>query len=160
MTGYLKILLIILLLLYIISPFDFLPDFIPITGWLDDAFLLGVFVYYLRRGRLPGFFSWRGKFSKADQDDNRRSDRAGGFEKEKADSGSESKAQTDLKDPYEILGVKPGASPEEIQAAYRRAAQAYHPDKVSHLGREFQELAQKKFIEIQEAYEKLLGKSG
>ncbi|MEA1901463.1 MAG: DUF1232 domain-containing protein, partial [Thermodesulfobacteriota bacterium] len=55
MTGYLKILLIILLLLYIISPFDFLPDFIPITGWLDDAFLFGVFVYYLRRGRLPGF---------------------------------------------------------------------------------------------------------
>lgn len=160
MTGYLKILLIILLLLYIISPFDFLPDFIPIAGWLDDTFLLGVFVYYLRRGRLPGFFSWRGKFSKADQDDNRWSDRTGGFEKEKADSGSESKAQTDLKDPYEILGVKPGASPEEIQAAYRRAAQAYHPDKVSHLGQEFQELAQKKFIEIQEAYEKLLGKSG
>ena len=158
MTGYLKILLIIFLLLYIISPFDFLPDFIPIAGWLDDAFLLGVFVYYLRRGRLPGFFSWLGKFEKADQDDNRWSDRAGGFEKEKADSGS--KAQTDLKDPYEILGVKPGASPEEIQAAYRRAAQAYHPDKVSHLGQEFQELAQKKFIEIQEAYEKLLGKSG
>ena len=159
MTGYLKILLIILLLLYIISPFDFLPDFIPIAGWLDDAFLLGVFIYYLRRGRLPGFFPWLGKFSKADQDDNRWSDRADGFEKEKADSGSESKAKTDLKDPYEILGIKPGASPEEIHAAYRRAAQAYHPDKVSHLGQEFQELAQKKFIEIQEAYEKLLAKS-
>ncbi len=111
MTGYLKILLFILLLLYIISPFDFLPDFIPITGWLDDAFLLGVFVYYLRRGRLPDFFSWREKFSRADQDDNRWSDRTGGFEKEKADSESESKAQTDLKDPYEILGVKPIAQP-------------------------------------------------
>jgi hypothetical protein len=159
MTGYIKILLIILLLLYIISPFDFLSDFIPITGWLDDAFLLGIFVYYLRRGRLPGFFSWRGKFSKADQDENRGFDQAGRFEKEKADSESESKAQTDLKDPYEILGVKPEASHEEIQAAYRRAAQAYHPDKVSHLGQEFQKLAQKKFIEIQEAYEKLLGKS-
>ncbi|RJP38286.1 MAG: J domain-containing protein [Desulfobacteraceae bacterium] len=58
-------------------------------------------------------------------------------------------------DPYAVLGVEPGASAEEIHAAYREAAQKFHPDKVSHLGEEFQALAQQKFVEIQEAYEVL-----
>ena len=31
-------------------------------------------------------------------------------------------------DYYRLLGVKAGASPEEIQAAYRRLAKAFHPD--------------------------------
>ena len=31
-------------------------------------------------------------------------------------------------DYYRVLGVKPNASPQEIHAAYRRLARAYHPD--------------------------------
>lgn len=32
------------------------------------------------------------------------------------------------KDPHEILGVRPGATPDEIDAAYRQKAKAAHPD--------------------------------
>lgn len=59
------------------------------------------------------------------------------------------------RDPYAVLGVKPGASREEIQTAYKKALQQYHPDKVSHLGKDLQDLANRKTQEIQRAYEKL-----
>ncbi|MCD6153550.1 MAG: DnaJ domain-containing protein [Syntrophobacterales bacterium] len=150
-----KVLLTVFVLLYTVIPYDFIPDFIPVGGWLDDAFLMGVLIYYFRKGTLPDFFFRRGRSSRANQYHKMGSERADGFGK----GETESKSTSDFDDPYEILGLKPGASREEIRAAYHRAAQAYHPDKVSHLGVEFQELAGKKFIKIQEAYEKLMGKS-
>ncbi|MBF0229635.1 MAG: DnaJ domain-containing protein [Desulfamplus sp.] len=60
------------------------------------------------------------------------------------------------KSPYQILGISPKASKEEIHAAYRNAVKQYHPDRVAHLGKELQDFANKKFIEIQEAYNILM----
>lgn len=147
----LTILIIIIALLYIISPYDLLPDFFPITGWFDDAFLLGVLLYYLKFRQLPKFLSRFMRFNPRSQDsaDSENFNRSG-FKK--------AESRPDAPSPYEILGVKPGAGPDEIRAAYRHAAQAYHPDKVAHLGPELRELAQKKFVEIQEAYHLLMDK--
>jgi DnaJ like chaperone protein len=58
-------------------------------------------------------------------------------------------------DPYQILGIPRNASQQEIKQAYKQLAGKYHPDKVAHLGREFQKLAEQRFKEIQEAYEAL-----
>lgn len=52
-------------------------------------------------------------------------------------------------DYYNVLGVKRDASPDDIQRAYRTAARKYHPD----INKEPE--AQKKFQEVQEAYEVL-----
>jgi hypothetical protein len=35
--GPIQCIIIMVCLLYIISPIDLLPDFIPIFGWIDDA---------------------------------------------------------------------------------------------------------------------------
>lgn len=59
------------------------------------------------------------------------------------------------RDPYAVLGVLPGSPAEEVQRAYRMLAAKYHPDKVSHLGEEFIDLATRKFTEIQNAYEQI-----
>ncbi|MFH2094481.1 MAG: DnaJ domain-containing protein [Bacteroidota bacterium] len=56
---------------------------------------------------------------------------------------------------YEILEIRPDAGVEDIKKAYRKMAMKYHPDKVSHLGEEFQISAKEKFQKVNEAYEKI-----
>jgi uncharacterized membrane protein YkvA (DUF1232 family) len=38
---------VILCLLYVLSPIDFLPDVVPVLGWLDDLGVLGYLGYGL-----------------------------------------------------------------------------------------------------------------
>ncbi|MEO8085946.1 MAG: TerB family tellurite resistance protein [Bacteroidota bacterium] len=54
---------------------------------------------------------------------------------------------------YKILEIEKSTSDDEVKKAYRRMAMKYHPDKVHHLGPEFQKDAQEKFKKINEAYE-------
>ncbi len=65
-------------------------------------------------------------------------------------------ARSETQDPYFVLGISHTAGREEIRAAYRREMAKYHPDKVSHLGRELQELANQKAQDINNAYEQLM----
>lgn len=54
------------------------------------------------------------------------------------------------KDYYEVLGLKKGASADELKKAYRKLAMQYHPDK-----NQGDKEAEKKFKEISEAYDTL-----
>lgn len=56
---------------------------------------------------------------------------------------------------YKILEIETNATEEEIKRAYRRMAVKYHPDKISHMGEEYQEAAKQKFQKVQEAYENI-----
>ncbi len=59
-----------------------------------------------------------------------------------------------MQDPYEVLGVKEGASQEEIKKAYREQAKKYHPDQYGN--NPLKDLAEDKMREINEAYDYLL----
>ncbi|MDP8012723.1 MAG: DnaJ C-terminal domain-containing protein [Nanoarchaeota archaeon] len=59
------------------------------------------------------------------------------------------------KDPYDVLGLKPGASEEEIKRAYKTLAKKYHPDL-----NPGDKKAEEKFKEINEAYRILMNKGG
>ncbi len=136
---------IILALVYILSPYDLIPDFIPLRGWIDDFIVLLLLIRYVMRLRTSGSRTGRQWSNDSQNTDNRQ-------------QGQESVGRGDAnakKNPYEILGVSAKADLETIRSAYRRLAGQYHPDKVAHLGPEFQEMAEKRFKEIQEAYEKL-----
>lgn len=59
-------------------------------------------------------------------------------------------------DPYEVLGVPRGATKEEIRSAYLTLVSKYHPDKVTHLGKEFQDIANERTQAIIRAYQMLM----
>ncbi len=58
---------------------------------------------------------------------------------------------------YTILGVQPGATQDEIKKAYREQAKKHHPDRFANESQEVKDYHEKKFKEINEAYEKLHG---
>ncbi|MGW8324027.1 MAG: J domain-containing protein [Thermodesulfobacteriota bacterium] len=55
-----------------------------------------------------------------------------------------------------MLGVDRGQGFEEIRRRYKEKLLQYHPDRVLHLGKEFQEIAERKTKEITEAFQKIL----
>ncbi len=57
-------------------------------------------------------------------------------------------------DPYEVLGVRQGASEEEIRAAYKELVKKYHPDKYQN--NPLSDLAEEKLQEVNEAYDMLM----
>lgn len=143
------ILAIVLAILYFLSPYDVFPDFIPGWGWLDDIIIF--------------WFLWR-YYNQIKERLSRGGDPHGPYNSRTADGSSQagnnrqetggSKPNTSP-DPYAVLGVSPTASADEIKKAYRQLASQYHPDKVSHLGEEFRVMAEARFKEIQEAYQKI-----
>ena len=134
-----KWVLIIAALVYLLNPFDLLPDMLVGAGWLDDLAVLGLLGYWLYR---------LGYLGSNDRDSSRREGK-----KNEPPPGANREDRSD--DPRRILGVGPDADQNEIRRAYHRLAAQYHPDKVAHLGEDLRHLAEKKFKSIQAAYEAL-----
>jgi curved DNA-binding protein CbpA len=57
-----------------------------------------------------------------------------------------------LKNYYELLEITDTAPLEEVKRAFRQQIALYHPDKVHHLGKEFQEIAATRAADLTEAY--------
>lgn len=60
--------------------------------------------------------------------------------------------------PYKVLGIREGASYDEIKKAYRELAKKYHPDKYQN--NPLSDLADQKMREINAAYDSLLKNAG
>ena len=130
-----RLLLCILALLYTLSPYDLFPDLIIGWGWIDDLAALGLLWWYLSKYRRKRY-----RYEGPSQEQSSERPR---------------EQESSQKNAYSVLGVSRNASQEDIKRAFRSLANKYHPDKVSHMGDEFRELAERRFKEIQEAYQKL-----
>lgn len=138
----LKTILIVVVILYVLIPWDVIPDRFGPVGRIDDlAVLAYVLRYYLAKKSAA-------KHAGATQAQNAGSGKSQKFQPEPEDP--------QVFDPYQILGLERGATQAEIIAAYKREAAKYHPDKVSHLGQELQTLAHERMLLISRAYNELL----
>ncbi len=63
-------------------------------------------------------------------------------------------------DAYTILGINPTATDDEVKKAYREMAKKNHPDKVAYLGDDVRNAAEKKFQEINDAYDRIKKQRG
>lgn len=57
---------------------------------------------------------------------------------------------------YELLGLSPGAKPEEVKKVYRRLASQFHPDSGATLSDEQLQISSEAFKKIKEAYERII----
>jgi len=136
-------------LVYLLLPFDAIPDILGPLGRGDDLIVLALLGWYLLSGRsLADFVRRRPHRGRYD----------GASNEHKQDS--QSNASQEHADPYGVLQVDPGAPIEEIHRAYRRQVAKYHPDRVTHLGEEFKQLAHQKVVVIQDAYQQILHERG
>jgi len=116
-------------LIYLRSPIDLIPDR-SLVGLLDDLlFAIAALWWALRQAPAP------------------------------PPPPSTARGGNARWDPHAVLGVRPGASRDELTAAYRERMKQYHPDRVNGLGEELQRLAHEKTLEIQRAYEELGGRA-
>ena len=145
-------LLLLLCVLYVVSPVDLLPDFFGLPGRFDDLLVaLGTLFYiYSSSKKMPGTGGTRRD----------RSSQGGGRDRRESEGASAREAPPGPASPYEVLGVDRGADLAEIRRRYREKLLQYHPDRVQHLGAEFQEMAERKTREITEAFQKILRERG
>jgi len=154
--AVMRFLIYLLAVLYILSPYDLLPDFIMGAGWIDDLVALGLLYWY--------YFVYRKKKIENEEIYRRYRRRSAEWNEKRnghdkfSEAGGAFRENRGIKDPHDVLGIKKGASMDEIKSAHRRLANQYHPDKVLHLGEEFRLLAEKRFKEIQVAYQELMTK--
>jgi uncharacterized membrane protein YkvA (DUF1232 family) len=134
---------------YIVSIIDFIPDTFFGLGWLDDlAVLIGLIWFFTswlpkNRNRIYWFRPKQRTKSQPQGDQ----------------SFTQAAKETQPEfDPFKILNLDRGAPVDEVNRAYKRMLSKYHPDKVAHLGEEFQHMAHDKVLDIRRAYEMLCGK--
>jgi len=153
-----------------------IPDGIPGEEFLLPALAIGGLL--LRRALMKNFYqqqyqayqqqksqsggSWRGGQSQSSSSFYNKFKNwsgFGGYKQGAYQQQTQSSGTTLKKDPYEILGVKKGASMDEIKKAYREKLKKFHPDMVENLklGPEYREMFEEKTREIQEAYKQLGG---
>ena len=149
------VLAILVVVIYVRSPIDLVPDGAGLLGVVDDLMVaLGV-MWWLRnraapprprttarqRARGPGEFR-RGAGGEA----------SGARERDAGGAAAAAADDAPAWDPHAVLGVPRGATRDEIRDAYRVQMKLYHPDRVADLGPELQKVAHRKAIEIQRAF--------
>jgi len=121
-----------LAIMYWISPIDF--DFLPAgLGRIDDVIVVLAAMYFSRKGLPKGFLK-------------------------SLVLKSRPKAPPDIKgmDPYEVLLLPEESDRDRVMRAYFKQRALYATDRVANMSEEFQNTAEQKLAQIEQAYQMLM----
>lgn len=143
----LKYVFIIIGIIYLLSPIDFLPDLFGLVGRIDDLALIAFLLWKYKqiKNRVTA------NFEKLKEDINNQANN-------NSSNQSSNNSTKKVFCPYNTLNISQNANQDEIKKAYKKMIREYHPDKVEHLGDDLKELANNKIRDIQRAYEELSGR--
>ena len=130
----------------------------PIPPWLWLAILLILIVLYFMKkgsGKGPGPGTRGPAGPETEGEGETDGGQRGGQKSGESWRDRKEKASWGAKDPYEVLGVSRDASFDEVRRRYRERLLEVHPDRVQHLGGEFRDLAEKKTLELNEAFRRI-----
>lgn len=147
-------------------------SWVPLLGWcplgpvmcanalsIAFALLAGPVAYLLRRVALGREYRFEFRVLKdLAQSDPRRIDRAAPSSAIHANDGLENlSAESDEhRDCFEILGLSPSVSVDELRTAYKRLIKQYHPDRVHGMAPAFTRLAEAQTRRLNAAYQQAL----
>lgn len=120
---------LIILIIYILSPWDLHPLF------FDDLIASGV-LFYLWYKNVKQKRQRSYSYSYGQSQENKK---------------NESKGHLGLEEAYRLLGINPDVSWKEVKKAYKEKVAKSHPDKVSHLSEELQEKAKEVTLKLNNA---------
>lgn len=122
---------VIFLIIYILSPWDAHPHFID--DLIAAGLLFRLWYQFIKRRSQRGQYDYQGRSQQNKQ--------------------SNAESNLCLEDAYNELGVKPDASWEEIQKAYKDKVAKSHPDKVAHLSEGLQMKAKELTLTLNMAFD-------
>jgi DnaJ-domain-containing protein 1 len=137
MNKYKFYFLIIILIIYIISPLDLFP-FV-----FDDLIASGFLFYFWRKFKNQK--SQKKYYSRS---------------KSQANINTGSNGPMNLDESYKLLNVRSDAPLSEVQKAFKEKMAKSHPDKVTHLSEELQKKAKELTLEINKAYNNIKSYKG
>ena len=144
---------------YFILPLDAIPDLIPAAGFADDLAVLLIATASVLAHVKPEHRRRAGELMDWERSRGKRESGGGSSRQEQGPRtfASETEKESHYKRTLDLAGE---ITPSALKERYRELAHKYHPDKVRHLGVEFQEMAGQKLKEINTAYEFLKRKYG
>jgi len=123
---------------------------LAIYGYRHGGFWMMLWFFFLGT-MIEGFITRKKRAKQAEDFFRQQANYQRRYQQQYRRTYQQSESANSLVKAYQILGISPSATDDEVRQAYRKHAMQNHPDRVAQMSEEVRQAAQKKFQEVTEA---------